>query len=111
MRIYGSIAIIISFCLPSCSLLIAQDQTNTIARRIVTRIEPKYPEVAKRINIYGTVRISVNIAADGRVKTVRALGGSPLLVKACEDAVIQWRFSPTAAESTETIEIHFKPSN
>ena len=56
----------------------------------------------------GTVRVIAVVAADGNVKSVEPVGGSPVLIKAAEDAVAKWRFAP-GAESRESVELHFNP--
>lgn len=76
-------------------------------RKIKWRTNPVYPEIAKRMNITGKVRIELVIASDGRVKSSRALGGHPLLVQACQAAVKEWRFLPGAEESTQVYEFDF----
>jgi outer membrane biosynthesis protein TonB len=54
------------------------------------------------------VRLEVQVAADGKVKTVKALGGHPLLVSAAEDAIRRWKFEP-GSESKELRTFNFKP--
>jgi hypothetical protein len=49
----------------------------------------------------------VVVAPDGRVRSSRALGGHPLLVQACQEAVKGWRFVPAAEESTQVYEFDF----
>ncbi len=56
----------------------------------------------------GTVRVIAVVAANGNVKSVEPVGGSPVLIKAAEDAVAKWRFAP-GAESRESVELHFNP--
>jgi outer membrane biosynthesis protein TonB len=56
----------------------------------------------------GTVKVVAVVAADGNVKSVEPMGGSPVLLKAAEDAVAKWKFAP-GAESKETVELHFTP--
>jgi TonB family protein len=70
-------------------------------------MEPHYPEMAKKMNISGTVKVFAVVAPDGTVKAVEPVGGSPLLVQASQYAVKEWRFAPAAAESKELIELHF----
>jgi len=77
------------------------------ARKVKTRVEPSYPELARRMNVIGTVRIEVVIASNGTVKTTRPLGGHPLLIQSANDAVKKWRYEP-GPESTAIIEFHFR---
>lgn len=75
-------------------------------RRIKNKVTPVYPELARHMNIVGTVRIEVVVAANGTVKSTKALGGHPLLIQAANDAVKKWRYEP-GPESTTVIEFHF----
>jgi TonB family protein len=85
-----------------------QSQQSSASRRITRQVAPTYPDAAKRINLSGTVKVIVVVGADGDVKTVEPVGGSPLLLKAAEDAVAKWKFAP-GSESRETVELHFNP--
>ncbi len=75
-------------------------------RKLKTRVDPTYPELAQRMNLSGTVRIEVVIAPNGTVKNTRALGGHPLLIQSATEAVRKWRYEP-GPESTTVVEFHF----
>lgn len=77
-------------------------------RKVKTRILPNVPELARRMNITGKVKIEVVIAPDGHVKTSRALGGHPVLVQSCLDAVKDWKFEPAPEETTQMVEFDFR---
>jgi protein TonB len=87
-----------------------QSQQSSIdgARKLVRKVEPRYPDLAKRMNLTGTVRVVAIVAADGTVKKVEPVGGSPVLVQAAQTAISQWKFAP-GSESKETVELHFNP--
>ena len=74
------------------------------------RTTPSYPEIAKKLSLGGTVRVVAVVAADGDVKSVEPKGGSPILLKAAEDAVAKWKFASADGESREIIEVRFAPS-
>ena len=80
-------------------------------RKVQKRVQPVYPELAKRMHIGGLVRVSVTIAPDGSVTEAKALNGNKLLEQAAEDAVKKWRFVSSDAQSTVDIDINFDPSN
>jgi TonB family protein len=80
-------------------------------RKVKTKVAPTYPELARRMNVTGKVKIEVIITPEGRVKSTRALGGHPLLVQACLDAVKEWKFAASPEESTQTVEFEFTGSN
>jgi TonB family protein len=96
-----------------CSMLpaAAQNQQSSAenGRKVVRQTMPVYPEIAKKMGLTGTVRVLVFVAPDGSVKKIQPVGGSPVLIQAAQDAVYKWKFSPAAAESQETIELHFTP--
>jgi len=86
----------------------ARDE-NSSDRRLVTRIEPEYPEALKRLYIGGVVRLEVLVAPNGVVKGTKLLGGSPILGQSTMKAVKQWRYAPAAAEQTLTVKLEFDP--
>ncbi len=88
----------------------AQGQQSSIenSRKVVRKVEPHYPELARKMNLGGTVKVVAFVEPNGSVKKVDATGGSPLLVQAAENAISQWKFAP-GTESRETVELHFTP--
>jgi len=85
--------------------------TDETKRKVKTKTTPMYPELAKRMNVAGKVKIEVVITPDGRVKTTRVVGGHPLLVQACQDAVKEWKFVSAAEETTLVVEFEFHANN
>ena len=81
--------------------------TDEAKRKVKTKVAPAYPELAKRMSVTGKVKIEVVITPDGRVKSTRVIGGHPLLVQACQDAVKEWKFAPAAQETTQIVEFDF----
>jgi TonB family protein len=79
------------------------------ARKLITRVEPTYPEIARRMSITGKVKLSVVIAANGNVRDAKVIGGHPILVNAAMDAVKKWKFEPASIESSRTVEVTFEP--
>jgi TonB family protein len=80
-------------------------------RKAKTKVAPVYPELARRMSVVGRVKIEVIITPDGRVKSTRAVGGHPLLVQACMDAVKEWKFAAAPEESTQLVEFDFTTAN
>jgi protein TonB len=62
--------------------------------RVIHRVEPVYPQMARMIHVQGTVELTGVIGIDGRIRELKALSGNPLLVKAAIDAVSQWIYAP-----------------
>src|ERR1700738_2085149 len=85
----------------------AQSGSEESKRKVKTKVAPTYPELARRMNVTGKVKIEVIITPDGRVKSARALGGHPLLVQACLDALKEWKFVAAPEESMQVVEFEF----
>jgi TonB family protein len=81
--------------------------TDEGKRKVKSKVSPAYPELAKRMSVSGKVKIEVVITPDGRVKSTRIIGGHPLLVQACQDAVKEWKFAPAPEETTQIVEFEF----
>jgi TonB family protein len=86
-----------------------QDPAKQTERKVVKQTMPRYPDLARRLSLAGTVKVMAVVMPDGKVKKVEPVGGSPLLVQAAEEAIFQWKFAPASAESREVIELHFNP--
>jgi protein TonB len=80
---------------------------QAVPRKLKNRVEPGYPELAKRNNITGTARVELLVTPDGKVKDVRVLGGNPVLVQAAVSAVMKWKYEPAAEESTVVVKFDF----
>ncbi len=86
----------------------AQSEPTDAGRKVLRKVSPTYPEIAKQLQLSGTVKVIAVVAADGSVKKVEPMGGSPLLVQTAINAVLQWKYAP-GGESREPIELHFNP--
>jgi TonB family protein len=90
------------------SVGLAQTSTTDEAKRKVkTKVSPAYPELARRMSVAGKVKIEVVITPDGHVRSTRVVGGHPLLVQACQDAVKEWKFGAAPEETTQVVEFEF----
>jgi TonB family protein len=63
--------------------------------KVIERRVPIYPELARRIRLQGDVAVEVIISPEGRVESVRAVSGHPMLIQSALDAARIWRFAPT----------------
>lgn len=79
------------------------------SRKVLNRVTPQYPSVARPMNIQGSVKVEAAVAPNGTVKSLQIKGGHPLLVQAAQNAIRQWKWEPASRETTESIEIKFKP--
>jgi protein TonB len=83
------------------------------AAAVLTRVEPAYPDLARRAGIEGTVELEVAIDAAGKVTDVEVVRGLPLgMSDAAADAVRRWTFRPARTASgpvasRKTIRVRF----
>jgi TonB family protein len=90
------------------SLSFSQEPAQNV-RKILTRVAPQYPDVAKSMSIGGTVRVVGLVAPNGTVKSVKVIGGHPVLAEAAQKALLQWKFEAAPHETSEIIEMKFTP--
>ena len=86
-----------------------QAQNEEILRRAKSKVQPLYPDLARKMNLAGTVKIQVVVAPNGTVKEARVMGGHPVLATAALDAAKKWRFEPATVESSGVIDFKFEP--
>lgn len=103
--IFNIVAVVAIVAVVSAS---AQDASEG-SRKVVSKVMPLYPAMLRSMNIQGTVRADVLVAADGKVKSLEVKGGHPLLAQSAETALRQWRWAPASHESHETVDLIFKP--
>jgi TonB family protein len=77
-------------------------------RKVLSRVTPVYPELARKMHIHGMVRVETEVRANGSVKSTRVLGGNPVLVDAAVDAISKWKFEPGQSETTEVVQLSFE---
>jgi len=65
------------------------------ASRLIKRVQPEYPTIARDEHLQGTVRLHAIISKDGSVSQLVVLQGYCSLAKSSVDAVSRWRYSPT----------------
>ena len=68
---------------------------NVQESKLIRKVEPVYPELAKRARVQGSVILSVTVDEEGNVSEIRVTKGHPLLDEAALTAVRQWKYSPT----------------
>ena len=68
---------------------------NVQESKLIRRVDPVYPELAKRARVEGRVILIVTVDEEGRVADIKLSQGHPLLNEAAISAVKQWRYSPT----------------
>jgi len=68
------------------------------AARLINRVQPVYPPLARQTRVSGAVRLHAIIGKDGNILQLEVLSGHPLLVQSALDAVHQWKYRPVSLE-------------
>ena len=100
--------LLLASALTAPSLAVGQEEES--ARKVKSRVAPVYPELARKMNISGTVKVQVTIAPNGGVKDVKLVGAHPVLANAAIDSVRKWRYESAKDETTTVVEFHFDPN-
>src|ERR1700724_2412160 len=100
--------------IPSLAFIVVPSRTDAqiateSARKVVNRVVPAYPDMARTMNLKGNVKVEVVVAASGAVKSVEIKGGYPVLAKSAENAVSKWNWESAARETRQLVEIQFNP--
>lgn len=84
------------------------------AAKIITKVQPIYPESAKAAGAQGTVLLHAVVSKDGHPLSLQVLNSqvNPDLARAAVEAVSQWRYQPTLlngdpVEIDTTIQVKF----
>jgi len=76
-------------------------------RKVISNPEPEYPELARKMNLTGVVKVTVLIGADGLIKDVQVQGGHPVLVETVQKALKKWKYAPGSSETKAQVEFKF----
>ncbi len=86
---------------------ISAQQAEAGSRRLLTRVVPQYPSLARSMHIEGTVKVLAVVAPNGRTTSTKVIGGHPLLAKSAVEAIEKWKWAPAPEETKEPIELRF----
>jgi TonB family protein len=95
-----------SIVLPGACSLAQQDEPDVV-RKVASRVAPVYPELARKLNLRGVVKLVVVVAPDGKVLSAEVMGGNPVLTQAAIDAVRRWRYEPAPQQTQSVVELRF----
>jgi periplasmic protein TonB len=79
---------------PELSPLTPIQSQGVTEGKLVKKVLPRYPEMARRAGVAGDVVISATITMEGTLRNLRVMSGSPLLREEAVSAARQWRYSP-----------------
>jgi TonB family protein len=106
-RVAVALFVLVSILMLVPSRLPAQESFEGV-RKVVTKVIPQYPNLARSMNLQGVVRADVSVSPNGTVKLIEVRGGHPV-VDAAEHALRQWKWEPSAHETHESVELRFNP--
>jgi len=106
-----SLALILASATVSFPSANAQTQNVQVegSRKVLTRVLPIYPPIARSMNLSGSVKLEIVVAPTGSVKSIQVIGGSAVFSQAAEGAVRAWKWEKAEHETTERLEVEFKP--
>jgi TonB family protein len=102
-------AVAVTLLLAGGLVVAQQSNTDEGKRKVKYKVAPQFSDLARKMNITGKVRIEIVIAPDGHVKSSKPIGGHPVLVQSCLDAIKDWKFEAAPEETTQVVEFDFKP--
>ena len=89
-------------------LMLAAPPVRAQSRAILRKVQPVYPQIAKQMNISGTVVVTATVDASGTVIKAESNSGNKLLASSAIDAVKQWKFAPGDKTETFPINVNFE---
>jgi len=79
---------------------------------VVKKVQPVYPEAAKKAGIQGEVKLKATIGKNGDIENLQVMSGPAELVPSAIEAVKQWKYRPymkngQAAEVVTDVDVTF----
>lgn len=93
---------------------IAEPPAGIVKPVLIHRVNPEYPEIARKSRIQGVVILEANVTRGGAVENLKVIRGlHPILDQAAMKAVQQWRYKPATLNGKPvnvhtTITVNFK---
>ena len=88
-------------------ILTVASEDSLQERKLLTRVEPEYPDTLQHLGIGGSVRLELTISPKGAVETVNVLGGNPILAESAVKAVKKWVYAPWPSTSKMQVTVPF----
>lgn len=85
---------------------------NVKQAKLIHRVEPVYPPLARKNGVHGDVILEAIIGIDGATHDIKVKSGHILLRQSAVDAVEQWKYEPATLngkpiESTATVTVKY----
>jgi TonB family protein len=107
---FASAALMLALCLTTAFVppSLAQKPSKS-ERKVLVITKPDYPDILRRAQVGGVVRLKATVLPSGSVSNVEVLGGNPILAENAAAAVRRWKYAPAAAQTTEDVSLSFSP--
>lgn len=79
---------------PATAKTKAQVQVSHGSAQVISRVDPRYPLLAKQMKVQGAVILEALISKSGSIQGIQVLSGPAILSEAAREAVKQWHFKP-----------------
>ncbi len=89
--------------------LMIVESMGVTERKLISSVQPQYPETLRNLQIGGTVRLKVTVSPKGSVEQVELLGGNPILADSAIVAVKQWIYAPASSRTAMQVSVPFDP--
>jgi TonB family protein len=87
--------LVLSFFFLGSSLVLAKSSTEEEKPKLIKRVDPVYPEEARKAGLQGTVLLEATIDIHGKVENLKVVKGEhDILNQAALEAVKQWVYEP-----------------
>jgi periplasmic protein TonB len=83
-------------------------------KAVVSRVQPEYSPIARQMKVAGSVEVEAVVDPSGKVESVKAVSGNPMLTQSAIAAVQKWKFTPFTengqpAKAVATLKFDFRP--
>jgi TonB family protein len=106
----ASAALLLALCLttPFVPASLAQKAPKS-ERKAIVITKPDYPDILRRAQVGGVVRLRATVLPNGAVTSVEIIGGNPILAENAAAAVKKWKYAPGPTQTVEDVSLSFTP--
>jgi TonB family protein len=103
-RVDVKLTVLVAGLLSIMGVASADVRVNTAEalKAAVSKPQPEYSPIARQMKVAGKVEVEAVVDTEGKVASVKALNGNPLLTQSAVNAVQKWKFTPFTADGQPT---------
>lgn len=76
-------------------------------RKVVTRVEPQYPDFFRSGHFEGRIVAEATVQPNGSVSNVEIKAGNPMFASFASKALMKWKFAPGPDKTVEEVVFNF----